>query len=96
MGNLLRNIYLIPVYLYRSLLSPLLGPRKCRYCPSCSAYFVTAVKRFGIIKGSIMGWARILRCSPFFLGGPDEVPEVWSWKEIREKWIIYRKRRNRD
>lgn len=96
MGNILRSIYLIPVYFYRSCISPMLGPHKCRYTPSCSAYFITSVKRFGIIKGSIMGWARILRCSPLFLGGPDDVPETWSWKDIRQKWIIYRKRKVKD
>lgn len=95
MKDVIRNIYLVPVYLYRVLISPLLGSGKCRYTPSCSSYFVTAVKRFGIIKGSVMGWARILRCHNGFLGGPDEVPDTWSWKSIKDGWIIYRKHRSK-
>lgn len=96
MKDLIRNIYLLPVYLYRALISPLLGSGKCRYTPSCSSYFITAVKRFGIIRGTVMGIARILRCHRGFLGGPDDVPAVWSWKAIRDGWIIYRKHHFKD
>ena len=71
----------------------MLGPCKCRYTPSCSSYFEKAVMRFGIIRGSIMGTARILRCSRFFLGGLDEVPDKWSFSSIRNGFIIYRKRK---
>ncbi len=91
--SLARNIYLIPVYIYRSVLSPMMGPCKCRYYPSCSAYFVRAVKRHGIIRGTLLGLARILRCRPGFLGGPDEVPEVFTIKGMRESYTIYRKPR---
>jgi len=87
----IRNIFLLPIYIYQYCLSPILGSGKCRYSPSCSAYFVTAVKRFGVFKGSIMGFARLLRCRNSFLGGPDEVPEKWSWKEIKKAYVIYRK-----
>ena len=90
MKRLLREIYLIPVYLYKGLISPFTGPC-CRYTPSCSVYFMQAVQRFGIIKGSIMGAVRILRCRNSFLGGPDPVPETWSLKQIRSDWIAYRK-----
>jgi hypothetical protein len=39
-----------------------------------------------------MGIARILRCQHwFFQGGPDPVPHVFSWKEIKTGYIIYRK-----
>lgn len=90
MKNILRELYLIPVYLYKGLISPFTGPC-CRYTPSCSIYFMQAVHRFGIIKGSIMGAVRILRCRNSFLGGPDPVPEDWSFKRIRSDWIAYRK-----
>ena len=84
-----RELFLIPVYLYKGLISPFTGPC-CRYTPSCSTYFLGCVKRFGIIKGSIMGGMRILRCSKHFLGGPDPVPETWSWKRIMNDWKAYR------
>lgn len=89
MKNILKELFLIPVYLYKGLISPFTGPC-CRYTPSCSTYFVEAVRKFGIIKGSIMGSARILRCRKGFLGGPDPVPDTWSFKEIRNTWIMYR------
>ena len=27
----------------------------------------------------------------FFIGGPDEVPDTWSWKAITDGYRIYRK-----
>ena len=78
--KILREIFLLPVHLYRVLISPFKGGPCCRYTPSCSEYFLTSVRRFGIIKGSITGWARILRCRPRYFGGPDPVPDAFSWK----------------
>ena len=91
----LRELYLIPVYLYKALISPFVGPC-CRYTPSCSIYMLQSVKRFGIIKGSIMGFARLFRCSRFFLGGVDEVPEIWSWQAVKDGYTIYRKHHDKD
>ncbi|MBR1938979.1 MAG: membrane protein insertion efficiency factor YidD [Spirochaetales bacterium] len=89
----IRNIYLIPVFIYKGVFSPMMGPMKCRYTPSCSSYFIQAVRKHGIIKGTILGLSRILRCRPGFLGGPDEVPEVFTVKGIRDSYRIYRKPR---
>ncbi len=47
--------------------------------------------KHGIIKGTIMGGARILRCSRLFMGGDDPVPETWSWKQIKDSFIIHRR-----
>ena len=60
--------------LYKKTLSPLLGPR-CRFHPSCSSYAITAIERFGPVKGSWLALARIGRCHPLHHGGIDEVPE---------------------
>lgn len=89
----LRQLWLVPVYLYQGLLSPFFGGRACHYHPTCSAYMVQAVLRHGIIKGTIMGVARILRCSSAFWGGDDPVPETWSWQAVKDGFIRFRKRK---
>nr|WP_099975341.1 MULTISPECIES: membrane protein insertion efficiency factor YidD [Lactobacillaceae] len=70
-------IYLYPVRFYQKFISPILPP-SCRYYPTCSNYFIDAVKKHGIILGSIMGIARILRCHPFIRGGVDPVPDNFT------------------
>jgi uncharacterized protein len=55
---------------YQLLIRPLLGPR-CRFHPSCSEYFIGAVRKYGVLSGSVRGVWRILRCHPFHPGGYD-------------------------
>ncbi len=57
---------------YKRTVSPLLPP-SCRFTPSCSQYTLTAIERYGLLKGGIMGATRILRCNPFSKGGFDPV-----------------------
>jgi len=57
--------------------------RVCLYHPSCSEYTYQAIDRFGLIKGSVMGLFRILRCNPLAKGGHDPVPEKFSIKRNR-------------
>lgn len=58
------------VRLYQITLSPLLGAN-CRFVPSCSEYFIQAVKKYGAVSGSVRGVLRICRCHPFHPGGYD-------------------------
>lgn len=45
----------------------------CRFKPTCSEYAYTAVEKKGIIKGGLLAFWRVLRCTPFSKGGWDPV-----------------------
>lgn len=62
---------------YQLLISPLL-PQTCRYFPSCSAYGLTSLRRFGLVRGSYLTLHRLGRCNPWSAGGIDHVPETWA------------------
>jgi putative membrane protein insertion efficiency factor len=61
------------IVLYQRFVSPML-PATCRYYPSCSNYAVTALRRFGLVKGTWLAAKRLGRCHPWSAGGVDHVP----------------------
>lgn len=69
-GRAATALVLLPIRLYRKLISPLLGAR-CRYYPTCSGYAEQAVRELGPIRGTILAVWRVLRCNPFSAGGLD-------------------------
>ena len=72
-GAVMKRLLLLLVQLYRSYISPLTPPH-CRYYPTCSAYAMEAIERYGAWRGGWMALRRILRCHPFHAGGYDPVP----------------------
>ena len=65
---------LVLVRIYQLAISPLL-PQQCRFYPSCSAYAVTALERFGPLRGGWLAIRRLGHCHPWNPGGVDHVPE---------------------
>lgn len=55
---------------YQRIISPMFPPT-CRFYPTCSAYFIQALEKYGFFKGSYLGIRRILRCHPWNPGGHD-------------------------
>lgn len=75
-------LLLLPVHLYRKVLSPLLPP-SCRFYPSCSAYAVDALTRHGAVRGLLLTLIRLAKCAPWHPGGVDPVPERFTLRGTR-------------
>lgn len=67
------TIATLPIHFYRLCISPMF-PASCRFTPTCSQYAIQALKKHGIIKGSILTIKRISRCNPWGGSGYDPVP----------------------
>ncbi|QEA32160.1 membrane protein insertion efficiency factor YidD [Secundilactobacillus malefermentans] len=91
----MRSLFIIFVRGYQKFISPLFPPN-CRYSPTCSAYMISALKKHGALKGTLMGVARILRCQPFVKGGYDPVPDHFSLRRNEEAAEKYRKQMHLD
>ena len=71
----MKQLVILLIQFYRLCISPFLPPR-CRFQPTCSQYALTAIERFGLVKGGAIATKRILSCHPWHIGGYDPVPEV--------------------
>ena len=72
--NILNKIFIFPVRVYQTMISPLLGSN-CRYTPTCSQYMIDAINEWGAFKGIWLGLKRIGRCHPWAGHGHDPVPK---------------------
>ncbi len=61
------------VRVYRAVGSARVGA-VCRFEPSCSAYALEAVHRYGGVRGALLAARRLSRCHPLSSGGYDPVP----------------------
>lgn len=60
----MKKLFLCLIRFYRRFISPLC-PGKCRYYPTCSAYAIEAIEKYGAAKGGWLAAKRICRCHPF-------------------------------
>lgn len=79
-ASLPRHAVSLLIKVYRRFISPLTPP-SCRFTPTCSAYALTSIDRFGLLRGGWMALARIARCHPWSAGGYDPVPRRHLDKE---------------
>ena len=65
--------FLLIIKFYQIIISPFL-PSTCRYSPTCSEYTKLSLIKYGIIKGSILSFKRIIKCNPWGGKGFDPLP----------------------
>ena len=82
-------VLLLPVHVYRWVISPLLPP-SCRFYPSCSAYAVEALTVHGAFRGSWLTLRRLGKCGPWHPGGLDPVPPASRGGAKRRPWLTRR------
>lgn len=73
----MKKILIYLIKFYRKRISPL-KPPTCKFNPTCSAYAITVIERFGAFKGFFLALWRIIRCSPLTAGGYDPPPKKYN------------------
>lgn len=70
----MKQFLLALIRFYRRAVSPYF-PARCRFRPTCSAYALEAIDKYGPVKGGWLALRRFLRCHPFYKGDVyDPVP----------------------
>ncbi|HEV8686770.1 MAG TPA: membrane protein insertion efficiency factor YidD [Gaiellaceae bacterium] len=67
----MRHVAVGIVYGYRFTLGRLVPAGTCKYHPSCSQYAIDALRKHGLVRGSLKAAWRLLRCNPWSHGGVD-------------------------
>ena len=60
----MKRILIGLIRFYQKAISPM-RPPCCRFIPTCSAYAVEAVEKYGAWEGGWLALRRVLRCNPF-------------------------------
>ena len=60
----MKTVLLGAIRFYRKYISPAFPPC-CHFIPTCSAYALDAIEKYGAVKGGWLALRRILRCHPF-------------------------------
>lgn len=70
----MKKFLLALIRFYQRNISPAF-PARCRFRPTCSAYAIEAISKYGALKGGYLALRRFLRCHPFYKGDIyDPVP----------------------
>ncbi len=78
--NIFTRILIIFIKIYKYLISPLINP-SCRYLPTCSEYSIEALKTYGLAKGLLLSFKRIISCHPWGNSGFDPVKKEMKAKK---------------
>ena len=68
--------FIVLIFLWQKtrFMRSLFSLNQCRFYPSCSDYFLEAIKKHGLLFGLGLSIKRLFRCHPLCEGGVDEVP----------------------
>lgn len=70
----MKTLFLKMIRFYQRKISPY-RCSCCRFTPTCSAYALEAIEKYGAVKGGFLALKRLLRCHPFYKGDfYDPVP----------------------
>jgi putative membrane protein insertion efficiency factor len=69
----MKHVFIALVRFYQLAISPYF-PARCRYQPTCSAYTIESLGKYGALKGGWLALKRMGRCHPWGGSGFDPVP----------------------
>ena len=69
----MKKILIFFINFYQKHISKILENRnvRCKFYPTCSEYTKQAIEKYGVVRGILKGFFRLLRCNPFSKGGYD-------------------------
>jgi len=69
----MKKIIIFLLKIYKKIISPIISSCgiHCKFTPTCSEYMMQAIKKYGIFKGILLGFKRLLKCNPLSKGGYD-------------------------
>ena len=70
LAEIVRKLLFALIVGYQRIISPLFGPT-CRFHPTCSAYALQAIEKYGLFKGGCRAMVRLFKCHPYHPGGYD-------------------------
>lgn len=69
----MKHILFLLIKFYKFFVDPLFLS-SCRFCPTCSEYFMCVVNRYTFLISLFFIFKRLLMCNVLFKGGYDPAP----------------------